>query len=111
MKKLVLLAAMLFYAAPSFAQDTLVIDDGDNSIVTGIVESVRFNSIVIDVNGERMTVDTDDLNINDKADSFFPEGTIVKVVGDIRDNSEIKARKLIKLDQEQSLELTTEIDK
>lgn len=92
------LSVLAFAANPVSAQDTLIIDDGNDSIIEGVVTTVRYNDLVIDVGGKEIKVDIDDLNIDNKADEYFPVGTKVQVVGQILDDDEMDARKVVRLD-------------
>lgn len=102
MRKFLLLAlgasTLAFAVSPAQAQDTLIIDDGNDSVIEGIVKNVRYKEIIIDVSGKEIKVETDDLNIGNNADEYFPVGTKVQVVGQIVDEDEINARKMIRLD-------------
>lgn len=102
MRKFLLLAlcasTLVFAVSPAQAQDTLIIDDGNDSVIEGIVKNVRYKEIIIDVSGKEIKVETDDLNIGNNADEYFPVGTKVQVVGQIVDEDEINARKMIRLD-------------
>lgn len=102
MRKLTLLAlGAAFLALPgtaAYAQDTLIIDDGYDSVLEGIVKTVRYSDLVIDVGGKEIKVEIDDLNIDNKADEYFPVGTKVQVIGKIIDDDEMDARKVVRLD-------------
>lgn len=101
MRKFLLLAlgasTLAFAANYAQAQDTLIIDDGNDSVIEGVVKSVRYKEIVLDVSGKEIKVQTDDLNIGNNADEYFPVGTKVQVVGQIVDEDEINARKMIRV--------------
>ncbi len=93
-----IMAAALCITTPAAAQNTLIIDDGDNSVVSGVVESIRYDQIELDVGGKIIDVDVDDLEIKDDIDTFFPVGTKVRVTGRMIDSDEIEAQNIIKLE-------------
>lgn len=92
-------------AFPAFAQGTLIIDDGQNSIITGVVKDIRFDNLIIEVNGKDLEVDIDALDIDDNVDNYFPIGTAVRVVGELEDEDEFNATKVMKINAENSTDI------
>lgn len=53
MRKLALLMASAALLSPAaFADDTIIVDEGDNSMITGTVVDVHFDSLTVDVSGK-----------------------------------------------------------
>lgn len=102
MKKFLILALgaaiMTFPSLKANAQDTLIIDDGSDSVLEGTVHDIRFKEVVVEVDGKEILVDIGNLNIDNEADEYFPIGTRVQVIGQLTDSDEMNARKMIKLD-------------
>lgn len=102
---LVTMAMFGVFAIPTFAQGTLIIDDGQESILTGVVKSYRFDDIVIDVNGKNIYVDIDALDIKNSVEDYFPVGTSVRVIGELEDDDEFNANKVMKVEPTDNTEI------
>jgi len=103
MKKFLIIALALVLSGVSLAGahaqgDTIIIDDGDDSVIEGTITDVRFDYVHVEVNGENISVDTDDLGIDNNLEDYFPIGTRVQVIGDLDQHGEMEARKMIKLE-------------
>lgn len=112
MKKTLLgLAFATLIAAPAMANDTLVIDDGGQSILTGVVTETDGDDLTMMVGTKEIEVDIDNLEVDDKVDEFFPVGTKIQVVGTLEDDDEINATKIIIVQGNNSaVNLTTDIN-
>ena len=103
MKKFLVLALALVLSGVSLtgahAQgDTIIIDDGDDSVIEGTVTKIQFDYVHVEVDGKTVSVDTDDLGLDNSLEDYFPIGTRVQVVGDMDQHGEMEARKMIKLE-------------
>ena len=99
MKKTLLgLAFATLIAAPAMANDTLIIDDGAESIITGVVSEVDDDEIIMVVGTKEIEVDIDQLEIEDSSEVYFPVGTKIQVVGSLDDDDEMNATKIIRVD-------------
>lgn len=103
MKKFFILALALVISGVSITSahaqgDTIIIDDGDDSVIEGTVTKIQFDYVHVEVDGETISVDTDDLGLDNSLEDYFPIGTRVQVVGDIDQHGEMEARKMIKLE-------------
>lgn len=110
-KTLLTLACATFLISPAFANDTLVIDDGGQSILTGVVTETDGDDLTMMVGTKEIEVDIDDLEVDDKVDEFFPVGTKIQVIGTLEDDDEINASKIVIVqDGRADVNLTTDID-
>tara|TARA_B100000242_G_C43052056_1_gene491605 strand:- start:1852 stop:2259 length:408 start_codon:yes stop_codon:yes gene_type:complete len=86
------------FTVDAYAQgDTIIIDDGDDSVIEGTVDSIRFDNVIVVVDSKKIEVNIDDLDIDNDADSYFPVGSRVQVIGTLSDDDEMDARKMVKL--------------
>lgn len=93
---LTLVAAAVF-TFPAYAQETLIIDDGQESVITGVVKNYRFDELIVEVSGKNIYVDVDALDIADSIKEYFPIGTAVRVTGELEDDDEFNANKVMKI--------------
>lgn len=88
------------FTAGAYAQsDTVIIDEGDDSVVEGTITDIQFDYVYIDVAGEEIEVDIDGLEIENNIEDYFPIGTHVQVIGDIDEYGEMDAEKMIKVEK------------
>ena len=107
MRKFALLfagAAMLIPPSLAAAQDTILVDEDDRSVITGTVKDLRFEEMIVTVNGKDIEVDVDDLDIAENMDNFFPVGSTVRIVGELEDGDEMDAREIVRLDPPETTE-------
>lgn len=95
-----MMAMVLMFGAgrADAASDMIILDDGQDTVVTGTVEGVRYNYIIVLADGKEFKVDFKELGIANKADEYFPAGSRVQVTGQLFDGDELKARQMIKLE-------------
>ncbi len=106
MKKLFYIGAFAVLLTPtsSFAQDLVVLESGENSIVTGTVKEIDGRSIILIVDGKDIRVDTRELkDLQDSMEDYIPVGSYVRVIGKF-DNGELEAETIVK---EQAPAITT----
>lgn len=98
MKNLILSAAAfaLFCPAMAAAQDIVVIDQGQDSIITGTIEDIDLRTMDVLVDGKKIRVETDDLNIDDDIENFLSVGDRVQIFGDF-DNGDFEADRIVKV--------------
>ena len=98
MKKLLYpLAAVLLMtgsASVSHASDVYLTGDEDESAITGIIDSVNDERIELIVNGERIDVDVDNLDLDDGQEDILKVGDEVRITGKF-DDDEFDAESLI----------------
>lgn len=94
----IIMVSMTLSAA---ADNVLVIDQFDDSVITGIIKDKGNNELTLDVNGKEVDVDTTGMEL-DPVEDLLKEGAIVKVQGEFR-NDRFDARKII-LSDEQAIE-------
>ncbi len=75
--------------------DLMVLDNGDDSVLTGIIKDVDYGSFVLDVSGKDIRVDMDDVDLDGDLDDYLKEGMRVTVEGTL-DEDEIEATRVIR---------------
>jgi len=90
MKKLLYpLAAVLLLSSGvsvAYASDVYITGDDDESAITGIIDNVNEDEIDIIVNGERVNVDVDGLDLDDGQEDILKRGDEVRFTGKFDDN-------------------------
>ena len=110
MKKFLILALTLVLSGVSISgahaqSDTIIIDDGDDSVIEGTVTKVQFDYVHVEIDGETVSVDTDDLGLDNSLEDYFPIGTRVQVIGHMDQHGEMEARKMIKIEAAEAPEV------
>lgn len=101
----VIMVSMTLSAA---ADNVLVIDQFEDSVVSGIIKDKGDNELTLDVNGKEVEVDTTGMEL-DPVEDLLKKGASVKVQGAFR-NDKFDARKII-LSDERTIEDIIERDR
>lgn len=87
------------FLSPALAADTLILNKGHNSVISGTVLSVQRETLILENNDKEIRVELDNMDLDTPATSLFEPGMEVSVEGRFEDlgaTPEFKAIKIVR---------------